>query len=134
MVLFALCLAVSAHGEEGAKQSEPVGVMKEVTGTVSAIDNHCIAVVYKHDAATGDYELPITIEDSPQMEHVEFLNQIKAGDTVTVKYEQMTEMGADGKEIIGDKFAKTIIFLRSPPYRPPEKEEAEEPLDSEQDR
>ena len=130
-LMFILCIVLNTSAEETKEKKGPEAIMKEVTGEVSAIDKHCIAVVYKHDPATGDYELPITIKDPPQMEHIKELNQIKMGDTVTVKYEQMTEIGEDGKEIIGDKFAKVITFLHAAPPPPPEKPETENPLDSE---
>lgn len=111
-----------------AEKKAPVAIMKEVTGEVSAIDKHCIAVVYRHDPVEGDYELPVTIKNPPRMKHADSLDQVKAGDTVTVEYEQITDTDADGKEIVGDKFAKTVILVKPAPPPKPEKEEAEDLL------
>jgi len=124
MLVLVLCLAVSLFAEEATEKKGPEIVMKEVTGEVSAIDKHCIAIVYKRDE-TGEYELPLTIQEPPSVERIKGFDKIKMGDTVTVKYAQMTEIRADGKEIIGDKFAKTIIFVKPAPPPQPEKEETE---------
>jgi hypothetical protein len=129
LVLFLTATVFAQQKQEANEKKGPLAVMKQVTGQVSAIDKRCIAVVYKRDAA-GEYEIPLTIKEPPKLEHVKELNQIKMGDTVTVQYEQMTEISKDGKEIIGEKFAKTIIFLKPAPPAPPEKEEAENPLAS----
>jgi hypothetical protein len=127
-----LCLAVSAYGQKDAEKKEPYGVMKSVTGEVGGIGHNCIAVVYKHDKVSGDYEIPLTIKEPPDIENVEHLGQIKLGDIVTVKYEQMTETGADGKDIVGEKYARKIIFVRPAP--PPKPAPPENALDSEKDQ
>jgi len=111
----------SANVKEEAKEEVVTSVSsKEITGQVGGISKDYIGVTYLGEKNI-EYEMGIYIEGTPELERIKNFAQIQIGDTVTVKYDEVSEMGEDGKEI-ARHVAKKIIFVKKAPPPAPEKD------------
>lgn len=130
----AICFAGDAKTGQRAKDKKEVSSsdVKELEGTVSAIDNNGIAVVFQKDSQKGsEEEMYIPIEKSQiRLVHKTSLKEIEAGDTVKVGFKEVTDE-IEGKESKRFK-ATTITFLKKAekkpqPQMPLEQEESVSP-------
>jgi hypothetical protein len=107
--------------------AEPTSVGNEVTGEINAISKslNFIAVVYKRDKANGvNYEVALPLTGSINLINVRSLKDLKAGDTVTVEYSDITDFDAANHEV-HKRVVTAIKFIR--PASAPVNEAPEEP-------
>lgn len=117
-------LAQKADSQPVAKS---VSQIKEVQGEVSAITGNFISVIYKRDAK-GEYEMAFPIDKAKiLLDHVQSLDQIHRGDTVSVQYEELTQQTS--KSAVVKHIAKKIFFLKgsTKPEEPPDNDPTPEP-------
>ncbi len=116
----AICFAGDVKSGQRAKDRKEISSsdVKEMEGTVSAIDNNGIAVVFQKDAQKGsEEEMYIPIEKGQiRLVHKTSLKEIEAGDTVKVGFKEVTDE-IDGKESKRFK-ATTITFLKKAEKKP----------------
>jgi hypothetical protein len=105
--------------------------VKEIEGTISAINDNGIAVVFNKDAQKGsEEEMYIPIEKSNiRLIHKSSLKEMEIGDTVKVGFKEVTDE-IEGKE--SKRFqATTVAFLKKADKKPepqdfPAQEEADQ--------
>jgi hypothetical protein len=106
--------SAQAAAQEAAK---PVSQMKEVQGEVSFVASNFISVIYKRDAK-AEYEMAFPFDKKKiLLDHVQSVNQINIGDTVSIQYEETVQQAEKGAKI--SRSAKKIFFIR-PTNRPKE--------------
>ncbi|MFH1189767.1 MAG: hypothetical protein V1682_03675 [Candidatus Omnitrophota bacterium] len=94
---------------------DPLVANKEVTGQVSGLAKNFIAVIYEGDISTdASKEAAFPIEGTPVLERMSSLDDLKEGDTVTVRFEDTTTFDDSGKETTARKIEK-ITFVRPAP-------------------
>ena len=111
-----------AQEDKEVKEEAVTAVVgKEITGEVGGVSKDYIGVMYRGEKDM-DYEMGIHIEGDPELDHVQDLTQIQVGDTVTVKYDEVSKVGEDGKAVT-QHVAKKIIFVKKALPPAPEKNE-----------
>jgi hypothetical protein len=88
--------------------------VKAVTGEVTSINRQAISVEYSK-TSEGSYEMLLPITKDTRLERVQSLTELKAGDTVTVDYEQRYKAGDHGERIVLGTVAKRIALMRRAP-------------------
>jgi len=133
----AICFAQDSKTEakHQGKREVSSSDVQEIEGTVSAVDNNGIAVVFKKDEAKGEEEeIYVPIEKGQiRLVHKTNIKEIEVGDTVKVGFKEVTEE-EEGKESKRFK-ATTITFLKKAekkplPQMPPEPQDQVSPEDS----
>jgi hypothetical protein len=110
-LLLSVCIAATALAQEKTANKETV--RKEVTGVVSGLSSNFMAVTYGgDDPSQGAYEMAFTIDKKIRVEHKNKLSDIKFGDTVTVKYDEITEELDNGRKI-RTFVAQAVMFLKA---------------------
>jgi len=130
-VFLVLALTASGFAQEAKKST----VEKTVSGEVSGISPNFIAIIYGQDKKTS-YEMALPIDKNTKVERKDSLKEIGAGDTVSVKYEEITQAHKEktqkGKEkevtkTLG-RLAKVITFVKAAPKELQSFEENELPV------
>ncbi len=125
-----ICFAEDSKSGVKSKDKKEISSsdVKELEGTVSAIDKNGIAVVFQKDAQKGsEEEMYIPIEKGQiRLVHKTSLKEIEAGDTVKVGFKEVTDE-IEGKEKKRFK-ATTITFLKKAEKKP----ESQMPLEQEE--
>ncbi|MFA5118420.1 MAG: hypothetical protein WC695_06165 [Candidatus Omnitrophota bacterium] len=121
-LLLSVCIAVPASAQEKTGSKETV--RKEVTGVISGLSSNFMAVTYgADDPSKGAYEMAFTIDKKIKVEHKNKLSDIKFGDTVTVKYDEITEILDNGRKK-RTFVAQAVMFLKAAPRDLTSQEEA----------
>jgi len=104
--------------QETAEAPKTETVSKTVTGIVSGISYNFIAVMFGQDEK-GEVaqEMAFNVDKSVKIEHKSDIGSIKAGDTVSVAYEETTQTSKDGVKT-SKRMAKAITFLRPAQVKP----------------
>jgi len=105
-----------SKGQIGPKRTS---VKKELQGEVTWISKtgDRIAIVYNRDEASrSEQEILLPIDKNTVLQHKKNLDEIKAGDTVSIQYEEVTEETPEG--IKSKRMAKTIYFIRAAQKKP----------------
>jgi hypothetical protein len=115
LILIGLHCAFAQEAKQAPKREV---VPKTVTGVVSGISYNFIAVMYGHDAK-GEVarEMAFNVDKNVRIEHKPGIKDIKAGDTVTVAYDEITVTAPDGSKAV-QRITKAIAFLRQGQNRP----------------
>lgn len=95
--------------------------VKTLSGEVSGISPNFIAVLYGQDAKSS-YEMGLVINKNTKVERKHSLNEIVVGDTVSVKYEETTQVikektqKGEEKDTVKvlSRIAKVVSFIKSP--------------------
>lgn len=109
---------VIEEAKEPAKiveKKEPIVAKKELTGQVSGLAKNFVAIIYEGDISKdGAREAAFPLERTPELERIASLDQLKEGDTITVRFEDTTTFDDSGKETTTRKIEK-IIFVKPAP-------------------
>lgn len=113
-----LCAVALAFAQD-KEAKKAGGVIKGISGEVSAISKDFIAIVYRRDEAKGtEEEVALPIAKDVIIEHKKSLAEIGAGDMVNVEFEEVAEETDQGPR--SKRVAKVISFLRAAPKPKPE--------------
>lgn len=86
---------------------------RQVSGEVAGISQNFIAVLYDQDSKAS-YEIALAVDKDARLERVKDIKDIKAGDSVTVRYEETIEI--EGKITkVKSRIAKVISFVKAAP-------------------
>ena len=100
---------------EAEKKEIPISISsKGVTGQVGGISKDYIGVIYRGEKDT-DYEMGIYIEGDLGLDRVQDVDEIQVGDTVAVKYDEVSTAGEDGKEVTRHVAKKITLLKKAPP-------------------
>jgi len=105
----------------GEGDDDIVAVPKVVSGEVSAISSNFINIIYEKNSKKGvEYEMPMKVDSDVQLKHKLELKEIKVGDTVLVRYDEMQQEAERPKKNgtmeqytkVLSRHARLITFLR----------------------
>ncbi len=101
---------------EISQVAEPEGQveMSQVTGTVSSITQQAISIEYSRTKKNA-FEMVLPIDEKTRFERFRTLAELKPGDTVTVRYQQLFKPGEDGGKVILKTTATDVSLVRSAP-------------------
>lgn len=99
---------------ETIQEKDALIVTKEITGQLSVVTPRFVAVEYNQDARKGiAYEMAFSMDGDVRVSGAKRdLQELQAGDTVAVTYEEKTWMDDSGQERI-KRQVKGIQFIRS---------------------
>lgn len=124
LILFSgLICSVNAAEKSTETKEEPkkITVEKTLNGEVSGISPNFIAILYGQDKKTS-YEMALVMDKNTKVEHKNSLKEIAAGDIVSVRYEEITQVfkqrtekgeEKDVVKVLG-RLVKVVSFVRSP--------------------
>ena len=95
-------------------ESEEKTQYGEVTGSVSAVSKQGIAVEYSRTRKSSS-EMFLPLSDHVRLVRIRDLSQLKAGDTVQVRYEQAYKEDQDGKRITLKTTAIEVALMKRAP-------------------
>jgi hypothetical protein len=111
LLISCLCWPAKGSSQQAKDEVKRTSVIKEVTGEVTWLRKNRIVIVFKRDKEHGtEEEMLLPIAEDVRIIHKKKLDEISAGDTVMVQYEELTEEWPDGKKS-RQLVAKTITFL-----------------------
>lgn len=102
------CAKAQTQEAEGQVES------KEVMGEVASVSSSSISVEYSR-TKQGSYEMLLPVGTETRFERLKSLAEVKAGDTVRVRYAQTYKDGEDGKRIVLKTLATHISLVRPAP-------------------
>lgn len=100
--------------QELKKEEEGKVEYKEVTGTVSAVSKQGIAVEYSR-TLEGSFEVFLPLGDKVKLERLNSLAELKPGDTVKVRYEQILKETKEGSPRVLKTTATEVALMRRAP-------------------
>lgn len=84
---------------------------RQVSGEVAGISPNFIAVLYDQDSSAS-YEMALAMDKNTRIAHKASWKDINIGDTVSVRYEETTEIA--GKIVkIKSRIAKVVSFVKA---------------------
>ncbi len=87
---------------------------KEVTGDLSGLNKQSITIDYNRSGGTS-YEMLLSLDPQIQLEGLQSLAELKVGDTVKVKYQQIYKDGEKNERIVLKNMATSIAIVRTAP-------------------
>lgn len=116
MLSLSFICAVFCQEQENT-ETKLFSTIKEVVGEVSVVSRDYIAIVYGRDEKKGlEEEVLLPLIKNVRIEHKQSLSQIKAGDTVKVEFEEITEQGKESTK--RRRIARKIVFVRAAENKP----------------
>ncbi|MFA4991833.1 MAG: hypothetical protein WC569_04550 [Candidatus Omnitrophota bacterium] len=114
ILVFIMMFNGLALAEGQAKEAKKKSAEKYIQGEVGGITKEFIAVTYVKDEIKGEeFEMAFPMDENIKLEKIDSVSSIKSGDTVKVKYEEVTEE-SDAGEILGvNRRATAIIFIKA---------------------
>lgn len=111
VILSFMFAALPVHAETSTPEKL---AYKEATGTVVHVGKQAISVEYLV-TKEGSYEMLLPVGQETKLKHVRSFDELKRGDTVRVKYEQVYREGEKGERVILKTTATEIALVRSAP-------------------
>jgi len=110
-------LAFAQEEEKTREKPRISSVTKKIEGVVSAVNKNGIAVVYNRNPVKGlEEEMFVPLNNSIRLAHKKKLEEIGIGDTVSVKYEEITREAKEGPVKTFEGITGT--FLKPAPKKP----------------
>lgn len=114
IVVLLHCFLSVSFAEAETRQAEEKIHYGEITGTVSAVSKQGIAVEYAR-TRTSSSEMFLPLSDHVRLVRIGDLSQLRAGDTVTVRYEQAYKDDKEGKRTVLNTTATEVALMRRAP-------------------
>ena len=112
-----------AQKTDAPPEQKELVVYSEVTGEISAVNRHGIAVEYSHSKeGSSSEEVYLPIEGNVEVRmlgRIMTVNELKPGDIVNVRYAKIYQVAEDGKQTHIKTLAKSITVLTPAPLESP---------------
>ena len=113
LTLLTMTVFCGVSWAEGLAVGEKMSA-QEITGTVSAVSKQGIAVEYSR-TSEGNFEMYLPLGDKVKLERLNSLEELKAGDTVKVRYEQTFKETKEGPPLVLKTAATEVALMRRAP-------------------
>ncbi len=136
VILFCAALICLSNVNSGLAKEPPKQeeikrsvALKELQGEITWVRKNKIAIVYKTDeTGSADSEILLPVSPDVKLVHIQSMEQLKAGDVVSIQFEEATEESEGASKTA--RRAKTITFVKPGNKKPIEAAKPSEVLGS----
>ncbi|MFC1658779.1 hypothetical protein ACFL1D_05295 [Candidatus Omnitrophota bacterium] len=116
-ILILACEAEIAQAEKNGTEVKTTSTDKSIQGEITGIGKNYIAVTYEMNEEKGtEYEILLPVDKDLQLVHKNKFSELNIGDTVRIKYEEITEEYAETNRKL--RKAKVITFVKPAEKKP----------------